>query len=161
MDEYKKLQEYLKNVAGVGKTIAIYQGIVKAVHGNLCEVTVGSITIPGVRLKASEIDDAGMMLITPKVGSAVTIGSLSGDLTELVVLQVDHIETIVINGGKLGGLINIEQLTQKINELVEAFNNHTHQVTVSHPGGTFTTVKPMKSTQSFNRNDYEDEKIKH
>lgn len=53
------------------------------------------------------------MLVTPKVGSAVTIGSLSGDLRELVVLQVDHIETIVINGGKLGGLINIGQLTKK------------------------------------------------
>lgn len=161
MDEYRQLQEHLRGLAGGGKSIAIYQGIVKSVDGNLCEVTVGSITIPGVRLKASEIDDAGMMLITPKVGSAVTIGSLSGDLTELVVLQVDHIETIVINGGKLGGLINIEQLTKKINELVDAFNNHTHQVTVSHPGGTFTTVKPMKSTQSFNRNDYEDKKIKH
>ena len=101
------------------------------------------------------------MLVTPKVGSAVTIGSLSGDLRELVVLQVDHIETIVINGGKLGGLINIGQLTQKINELVEAFNNHTHQVTVSHPGGTFTTVKPTDSAKSFNKSDYEDEKIKH
>ena len=101
------------------------------------------------------------MLITPKVGSAVTIGSLSGDLTELVVLQVDHIETIVINGGKLGGLINIGQLTDKINELVESFNSHTHQVTVSHPGGTFTTVKPMESAKTFDKGDYEDDKIKH
>ena len=133
----------------------------RSVTGNLCEVTVGGITIPGVRLKASEMDDDGKMLITPKIGSAVTIGSLSGDLAELVVLQVDHIETIVINGGKLGGLINIEQLTDKINELVEAFNAHTHQVTVSHPGGTFTTVKPTSSAKSFKKDDYEDVKIKH
>ena len=152
MDEYRQLQEHLRGLAGGGKSIAIYQGIVKSVDGNLCEVTVGGITIPGVRLKASEIKDDGLMLVTPKVGSAVTIGSLSGDLTELVVLQVDHIETIVING---------EQLTKKINELVEAFNNHTHQVTVSHPGGTFTTVKPTDSAKSFNKDDYEDEKIKH
>ena len=124
-------------------------------------MTVGNINIPGVRLKASELDDDGLMLITPKVGSAVTIGSLSGDLTELVVLQVDHIETIVINGGKLGGLINIGQLTDKINELVESFNSHTHQVTMSHPGGTFTTVKPMESAKTFDKGDYEDDKIKH
>lgn len=161
MDDYRQLQEHLRNVAGGRKTISIYQGIVKSVDGNLCEVTVGNINIPGVRLKASELDDDGLMLITPKVGSAVTIGSLSGDLTELVVLQVDHIETIVINGGKLGGLINIEQLTDKINELVESFNSHTHQVTVSHPGGTFTTVKPMKSAKTFDKGDYEDVKIKH
>lgn len=161
MDDYRQLQEHLRNVAGGRKTISIYQGIVKSVDGNLCEVTVGNINIPGVRLKASELDDDGLMLITPKVGSAVTIGSLSGDLTELVVLQVDHIETIVINGGKLGGLINIGQLTDKINELVESFNSHTHQVTVSHPGGTFTTVKPMESAKTFDKGDYEDAKIKH
>ena len=161
MDDYRQLQEHLRNVAGGRKTISIYQGIVKSVDGNLCEVTVGNINIPGVRLKASELDDDGLMLITPKVGSAVTIGSLSGDLTELVVLKVDHIETIVINGGKLGGLINIGQLTDKINELVESFNSHTHQVTVSHPGGTFTTVKPMESAKTFDKGDYEDVKIKH
>ena len=161
MDDYRQLQEHLRNVAGGRKTISIYQGIVKSVDGNLCEVTMGNINIPGVRLKASELDDDGLMLITPKVGSAVTIGSLSGDLTELVVLQVDHIETIVINGGKLGGLINIGQLTDKINELVESFNSHTHQVTVSHPGGTFTTVKPMESAKTFDKGDYEDDKIKH
>lgn len=161
MDDYRQLQEHLRNVAGGRKTISIYQGIVKSVDGNLCEVNVGNINIPGVRLKASELADDGLMLITPKVGSAVTIGSLSGDLTELVVLQVDHIETIVINGGKLGGLINIEQLTDKINELVESFNSHTHQVTVSHPGGTFTTVKPMESAKTFDKGDYEDVKIKH
>lgn len=161
MDDYRQLQEHLRNVAGGRKTISIYQGIVKSVDGNLCEVTVGNINIPGVRLKASELDDDGLMLITPKVGSAVTIGSLSGDLTELVVLQVDHIETIVINGGKLGGLINIRQLTDKINELVESFNSHTHQVTVSHPGGTFTTVKPMESAKTFDKGNYEDVKIKH
>lgn len=161
MDEYRKLQEHLKNVAGGRNTVSICQGIVKSVDGNLCEVTVGNLDIPGVRLKASELDDDGLMLITPKVGSAVTIGSLSGDLTELVVLQVDHIETIVINGGKLGGLINITQLTDKINGLVESFNSHTHQVTVSHPGGTFTTVKPMESAKTFDKGDYEDVKIKH
>lgn len=159
MNEYSELKKYLNEIGGKG--IAITQGIVKTVSGNLCEVEIGNIVIPDVRLRASELDDNGEMLVTPKVGSAVTIGSLSGDLTQLVVLQVDHVETIVINGGKLGGLINIEQLTEKINDLVKTFNSHTHQVTVSHPGGTFTTVKPGSSASSFKKGDYEDEKIKH
>ena len=38
---------------------------------------------------------------------------------------------------------------------------HTHQVTVAHPGGTFTTVKPMKAANRFDKGDYEDETIKH
>ena len=147
MNEYSKLKDYLDGIGTKG--IAITQGIVKSVSGNLCEVEIGNIVIPDVRLRASELDDDGEMLVTPKVGSAVTVGSLSGDLSQLVVFQVDHIETIVINGGKLGGLINIEQLTEKINDLV------------SHPGGTFTTVKPGSSASSFKKGDYEDEKIKH
>ncbi|WP_288744914.1 hypothetical protein [uncultured Prevotella sp.] len=101
------------------------------------------------------------MLVTPKVGTAVTMGSLSGDMAELVVVQVDHVERIEVNGGLLGGLVNIGELTAKINELVDAFNSHTHQVTVAHPGGTFTTVKPMKAANRFVQGDYEDETIKH
>lgn len=160
MNEYSKLKDLLKGVGG-GKEITIYQGIVNSVDGCLCEVQIGGIAIPDVRLRASELDDDGQMLVTPKVGSAVTVGSLSGDLAQLVVLQVDHIETIVINGGKLGGLINIEQLTKKINDLVYTFNSHTHNVTVSHPGGTFTTIKPGSPASSFKKGDYEDEKIRH
>lgn len=160
MNEHSKLREYLKQAVG-GESISIYQGIVKSVTGQLCDVEIGNIVIPDVRLKASELDDDGLMLVTPKVGSAVTVGSLSGDLSHLVVLQVDHIETIVINGGKLGGLINIGQLTDKINGLVDTFNKHTHNVTVSHPGGTFTTVKPRAAASAFNKSDYEDGTIKH
>lgn len=160
MNEHSKLREYLKQAVGVEK-IAVCQGIVKSVTGHLCEVEIGNIIIPGVRLKASELDDDGQLLVTPKVGTAVTVGSLSGDLSQLVVLQVDHIETIIINGGKLGGLINIGQLTDKINELVDTFNKHTHNVTVSHPGGTFTTVEPGETAPSFNKSDYEDKTIKH
>ena len=154
MNEYSKLKEHLAQIGG-GKDITIYQGIVKSVSGNLCEVEIGNIVIPDVRLRASEADDDEQMLITPKVGSAVTIGSLSGDLSQLVVLQVDHIETIVINGGKLGGLINIEQLTNKINDLVNTFNSHTHT------GVHGATSAPLSSATSFSKGDYEDDTIKH
>lgn len=153
MNEYSKLKEFLNGFGGKG--IAITQGIVKSVSGILCEVEIGSIVIPGVRLKASELDDEGEMLVTPKIGTAVTVGSLSGDLTQLVVLQVDHIESIVINGGKLGGLINIEQLTDKINGLVDTFNSHTHT------GVHGATSAPNSPASSFRKGDYEDESVKH
>lgn len=153
MNEYSKLKEFLNGFGGKG--IAITQGIVKSVSGNMCEVEIGSIVIPGVRLRASELDDEGEMLVTPKIGTAVTVGSLSGDLTQLVVLQVDHIESIVINGGKLGGLINIEQLTDKINGLVDTFNSHTHT------GVHGATSGPNSPASSFRKGDYEDEKIRH
>lgn len=168
MNEYSKLKDLLKGVGG-GRDITIYQGIVNSVDGCLCEVQIGGIAIPDVRLRASEVDDDGQMLVTPKVGSAVTVGSLSGDLNQLVVLQVDHIETIVINGGNLGGLINIEQLTEKLNAIEDDINSlktaMNGWVPVSQDGGAalktaITTWAGQTLTKSV-KGDYEDEKVKH
>ena len=92
MNEYSKLKNLLQGFGGEN-VITIYQGIVNRIDGCLCEVQIGNIAIPDVRLRASEIGDDGEMLITPKVGTAVTIGSLSGDLSQLVVINVDHIES--------------------------------------------------------------------
>jgi len=169
MDKYRELGESLRNIGGGGRTITIYQGIVNSVDGNLCEVQIGNIAIPDVRLRASEADDDGEMLITPKVGTAVTIGSLSGDLSQLVVLQVDHIETIVINGGKLGGLINIEQLTEKLNTIEDDINSLKNVMSswtpVAQDGGaalkaSVSTWAGQTLTKS-QRGDYEDETVKH
>lgn len=169
MDKYRELGESLRNIGSGGRTITIYQGIVNSVDGNLCEVQIGNIAIPDVRLRASETDDDGEMLITPKVGTAVTIGSLSGDLSQLVVLQVDHIETIVINGGKLGGLINIEQLTEKLNTIEDDINSLKNVMStwtpVAQDGGaalkTSVSTWAGQTLTKSQRGDYEDETIKH
>lgn len=160
MDKYRELAERLRETTWrQGVTLA--QGIVRTVEGRTCEVEMGSLTVPGVRLRASETEDGGEMLVVPKVGTAVIVGSLTGDLGQLVVLAVDRVESVTFNGGKLGGLVNIGQLTEKLNALVDAFNTHTHQVTVSHPGGTFATMKPSQQGKKFERGDYEDETVKH
>lgn len=154
MDNYKELAGLVKAAAGKVQ-LTLMQGVVRKVSGLTCEVELGGITVPDVRLRASEAADGGQMLVTPKTGSAVIVGSLSGDLTQLVVLAIDHAESITINGGKLGGLINIEPLTQKINELVQAFNAHTHQGTHGPTG------PPLKTAQQLKRGDYEDTTITH
>lgn len=154
MDNYKELAQLVRNAAGKAQ-LTLMQGIVRKVSGLTCEVEIGGIAVPEVRLRASEAADGGQMLVTPKTGSAVIVGSLSGDLTQLVVLAIDHAESITINGGKLGGLINIEPLTQKINELVQAFNAHTHQGTHGPTG------PPLKTAQQLKRGDYEDTTITH
>ena len=167
MNEYSKLKDYLSGIGGNG--IAITQGIVKSVSGKLCEVEIGNIVIPDVRLRASELDDDGEMLVIPKEGSAVIVGSLNGDLSQLVVLQVDHIDSIVINGGELGGLINIEQLTEKLNAIEDDINSLKAAITdwlpVAQDGGAalktaVSTWAGQQLTRS-EKSDYEDEKIKH
>ena len=154
MDNYKELAQLVRNAAGKAQ-LSLMQGIVRKTSGLTCEVEIGGIAVPDVRLRASEAGIGGQLLATPKVGTAVIVGSLSGDLTQLVVLAVDQAESITMNGGKLGGLINIEPLTQKINELVQAFNTHTHQ------GFHGPTGPPLKPAQQLNKSDYEDTTIKH
>lgn len=163
-------QRLLNNLKqAVGPTaITVYQGIVVSVEGITCTVRFGSVDVAGIRLRASEASDDAQLLIVPRVDTAVIVGSLSGDLAELAVLSVDAIDRIEINGGKLGGLINIEALTSKINELVDAFNSHTH---IIHTGaivcGEFPSINPVTvpavatKAAALNRSDYEDDKVKH
>lgn len=155
MDQYKELATLIKQASSGGSHVTILQGIVKEVSGVTCTVEIGSLTVSDVRLRASEKQEETQILITPAIGSAVILASLSGDMTNLVVVAVDVAESITINGGKLGGLINIEALTAKLNELVQVFNSHTHTA----PNGP--TTPPTTSAHQLQRKDYEDEKIKH
>ena len=157
----------LRNAVGPSP-ITVYQGIVVAVDGITCTVRFGEMDVKGIRLRASEASQDAQMLIVPKKDSAVIVGSLSGDLSQLVVLSVDAVERIEINGGKLGGLINISELTDKINELVNAFNNHTHVIpTGAVLCGEYPSVNPVtvpsvtSKANRLNKSDYEDENIKH
>lgn len=163
MDQYRRLRDNLMQMIGAGKEITIWQGIVKSVEGTTCTVTFGKLDVEGVRLRASLAENESHLLIVPKVNTAVVVGSLSNDLSLLVVLAVDEVESITINGGKLGGLINIESLTQKINELVRTFNNHTHQVstTGSATAQTGTAAAVASKASELNKSDYEDTKVTH
>ena len=167
-------QRLIRNLhAAMGpKPITVYQGIVVSVDGITCTVSFGDQDVSGVRLRASEAENDAQILLVPRVGTAVVVGSLSGDLSHLAVLSVDAVERIEINGGKLGGLINIEALTAKINELVDAFNTHTHtigsgSVIVGVPSAPMTNYNPIvvpkvaDPASRLARKDYEDTTIEH
>lgn len=167
MTQEERLRRNIRSVVGPAP-ITVYQGIVSRVDGITCTVQFGEMKVDGIRLRASESSQDAQMLIVPKENTAVIVGSLSGDLSDLVVLAVDVIERIEINGGKLGGLINIEALTDKINELVKAFNDHTHTIeTGKIECGPYPNAAPVivpavvSKAQQLQKEDYEDETVKH
>ena len=167
MQPEQRLIRNIREAAGP-KPLTVYQGIVAAVAGVSGTGTLGAPDVSGIRLRASEADNQAQIILVPRVGTAVVVGSLSGDLSQLVVLSVDEVERIEINGGKLGGLINIEAITDKINQLVEAFNAHTHIIPTgaivcgSYPNANpVTAPKTLSPADSFDRTDYEDTTIKH
>lgn len=84
------------------------------------------------------------------VVTAVNPKTLKLENSNGMVIEIS--DKIVINGGSLGGLINIAQLTAKLNSFVTVFNAHTHPD---------KGVKPAVETSPFSASDYEDSKVKH
>lgn len=169
MDPYRRLAEKLKGLTPVA-TSPILQGTVKAVDGNTCTVLLDDIELIGVRLRASIVENSNQMLITPKIGSVVVLGSLSGDLNDLVILRCDEIESIIINGGTLGGLIKINELktqldkmTARIDGILSAINSGVPTPGTDGGAGLLTTIKAgldaITDKEGFTA--IEDTKIKH
>ena len=170
MTPERRLAENLKRINPVSMWMT--QGEVTATDGVTCSVKIGDAELEGIRLRASLSDNDRQILVVPKVGSAVVLGCITGDLNNMVVLQVDEIESITINGGELGGLIKIQELTDKLNELVDKFNSHTHSLTsgtvnVTGSMGAATNAQPINvpaitsKASKFDAGDYEDETITH
>ena len=160
MDKYRELRDRLSALNK--QPMTLMRGVVKKVDGLEVVVQMGSTEVTA-QLRATAIKQDGQILMTPAVASAVVIGSLSGDLTHLVVLAMDRCDKIemkgevVLNGGQYGGMIRVDDLTTKLNDLVRAFNTHTHVVDIPK-AITATIPTPAKP---FVRSDYEDTKIKH
>lgn len=180
----------MKQLGGIGTGCRVCVGTVKEVDEKERTCVVerdGSPELHEVRLNA--VIDEGVtdcFTVIPAVGSFVQVLLL--DETEGLVVATSKIakivtrtgdvtmevsaQGIVMNGGKLGGVIDIAKLTEKVNGLVDAFNGHTHTIA---SGGIATqgsataqaTVAPVtvpavtSKAEKLDRGDYEDEKVKH
>ena len=162
MDNYRRLKENLRSITDRRQAILL-QGIVRSVEGVTCTVDFEGTVVGGIRLRASQAGNGGQLLVVPKAGTPVIAGSIDGTMNHLAVLSVDQAESITVNGGQLGGLVNIAALTEKLNALVDAFNGHTHAVqpTGSATAQSGTAAAPAAKAQAFSRSDYEDKNITH
>lgn len=122
---------------------------------------------------------AGLMLATDKIESAeMVIGETAaaidaeGIRIKTAKMSADiNKEDIIFNGGELDGLVIIQKLTDKLNELkdtvnslINAYNNHTHITTATVGTGPAGTISPTTSkaqtAKPFKKSDYENTKIK-
>lgn len=175
MSAEKEIREAIRQmVRSSGQSPVFLVVEVESIQGETCTITTGSLSLSDVRLCAVANDNASNLLITPKIGSSVIVADLSGgDLRELVVVAFSQTDTITVNGGELGGLVKIVELTDKlnalkdtVNSLVQAYNTHTHQVaTTGTAAAQSGTAAPVTATaqqaSAFVKDDYEDIKIKH
>ena len=124
---------------------------------------------------------AGVVLLTEKIESAEIVIGDSSAVMDADGLRFDigdisaHIDknAVTFNGGNLGGLVKVQDLTNKLNELartvnalVTSYNTHTHVTTAtvgagSVPGVISPITELAEPSALFNQADYENEKVKH
>lgn len=193
MEELKrKIEERLnewKDFSFIGEVISVNE------TENSCNVERSEgVVYYNVRLNSIINEDEKGIVFIPKKGSKVLVERLGGSnelyvslyssLTKIksnigefsLSITEDGIDLeskkITINGGDNGGLIKIEELTDKINALVDTFNNHTHMLdtgTVNVEGSPSkqSNLVPIsvpaitsKATK-LSKSDYENKDIKH
>ena len=124
MDKYKRLAELMKGFQQSGQVF--FSATIKSVEGNTCTISIGNLSISDVRLKPTTSDNDDVILLTPSVGSNVLVGSFSGNLNNLFIMQSDYIDEmylkidemtfkmdkngIVFNDGKNNGVMKINDV---------------------------------------------------
>lgn len=187
MDKTAQLAGQLKNLSLNARQQTFITAKVVSVQGATCTVAVDSFEISDVRITPTLVKGENRIVLTPDVGSNVLLAS-QGGYSNLYVLAADAIskleivsgqtsivaddQGIVFNGGDLGGMIKIEELTEKLNQMrgefnafVSVFNSHIHETTATvgiDAVGVIGTPSPNANNASeFKREDYENEKVKH
>lgn len=145
-DTYKKLIDTLKLAVNGEPALPLVPMKVQAITGETCTVLYGDLELTDVRLKATINNASNKVLLIPKVESFVLVGSLTGDLKDLVVLKIDELQKIQVlqDGvtiefdfitGKLevsNNEASLKGLFQSLVDLLKAFQVYTP----SGPSGT-------------------------
>lgn len=136
----------------------------------------------GVNLQANQGGTVGVLQV-PRVGSSVVVGKFSGYEAGVVVLMedVERVEAVVgdyslelsdegitLNGGRLGGLVKVADLTNRLNVLERDLNTlktaFKGWVPVAQDGGaalkTATGAWYGQTLTETQRNDIENQDVK-
>jgi hypothetical protein len=184
MDKYSEIAQKIKSISAraaiTGSRLPVFLVQIKAVDGDKCTVEYEDTEFSDVRLRSVLNDETSRILITPKIDSYVLATDLSGDLTELTVLQYSEVDRIEVNCDNIiynrgdSGMVKIKELSDKLKSLESRLNNHTHVipafgVSVTASTGPAANQAPVSVPATSDKSsefqsgysDFEDRKIKH
>lgn len=143
-----------------------------SVSGGFCQVVPfdtedengNGSPMPNVRLQSNS---GNGIILTPADGSVVVIGKLIEP--DYCVLLYSSLVNIQMLDGSYGGLVEVANLTSKLNNLenkvnniISVFNTHVHTGVVTGSGSSATTPTLISGTLTpTNRGDIENTKITH
>lgn len=160
MSTERDIKEAIRAIANGGGGKTFFTAEVVKVTGDTCTVKSDDFEMSDVAICAIGGASGNSLVVVPKVGSTVLVADLSdGTRRDLAIVKYTEIESITINGGNLGGLVKIQELTNKLNALVNKFNTHTHPAMLGESPVTVSVTTSQADT--FSKSDYEDTKIRH
>jgi len=163
MSKASEIKELIKKIAQKDNIFVFTAEIIK-VDVIDCSIKYGGLTLTNV--KNFCIDEKGSLQIIPKMGSMVTVVDFGG-FRDMEIIKVQEIDKIIFNDGNNGGIVNIIDLTSKLNNLVTeikalktSLDTHIHAGVTVGAGVTGTSVI-SGSFSNFNKSDFEDTNITH
>lgn len=173
-----EIRELLARFIGENKPTMIGKVIAVDKTENTCTVDDDGTDWYDVQLRVVTGPNTGVIAY-PAIGAYVLCIKIE-NTENWAVLSATHysgveltIDSLVLNGGELGGLIKIVPLTTALNELkdtlnslVQKFNSHIHTTTATVGAsavlGTLSApTSAAETAQEFDKSDYEDLKFKH
>ena len=171
MDVYSDIKNKLQKICQPKGLRLYFAEIVSIQDDTTCTVKLeDDLQLSDVRLRSVVNSEKSGIVITPAVGSVVLVADLSGGkLSSMAVIMYSEIDKIEINGGKNGGLINIEDLVSHINTIEDDINTLKTAMSGWTPtpqdGGAAlkgaVTSWAGQSITKTKKSDIEDDKIKH
>jgi len=169
MTREQEIRELIRKIAN-NNTLGVFTAEVVSVEtNNTCTIQIHDLKLTGVRLTSVTNKSTNTIVITPSVGSVVSVIDMGGEYRDLVVFQYTEIDKITINGGYLGGLtITPELVTQlgnlsnRLDAVILALENG--EVATGDGGASYkaTVVAALKLiTDKEDFSNIEDNTIKH
>ena len=110
----------------------------------------------------------GALCIYPKPGTTCLVGIIEGQETDAFLISAEEVDEIVLNGGTLGGLVKVGELTDRLNLIEKDINSLKQKLSgwtpVPNDGGSALKAALSsyftESLQETQVKDIENERVK-
>ena len=172
MSKESEIKHLIRDIAAPGGGATLFEAEVVESKDTECTIKYQGLQHKNVRLVCGFSQSLTTIIIKPAVGSTVLVADLSGGkYRDMIVLMVEKAELTTINGGNLGGVVNIEALKETLNSLKQYCENLKYSIsagfqsvgesTSASGSAAKTTFETAMQNQNITIKDMEDKKIKH
>ena len=156
----QQFRESVKQTAIGDERIYSTYATVKAVDGAFCSVIPfdGDEVIEEVQLQA--VTSGNGLLLVPVIDSIVLVNWLSKN--KPFVVMYSELQSVSLRGDDYGGLVKVEEVTNRLNNIEDAFNKFVNTYnTHTHAGNGVITTSRGSTTTKTTQAELENENVKH